>query len=48
MDEVSELCRCNWEEVFRMGAVEFLNLICYKRDKVEKQRQDLEKWKRTH
>lgn len=31
-----------------MGAVEFLNIICYKRDKAEKQRQEVEKWKRTH
>jgi hypothetical protein len=31
-----------------MDAVEFLSIICYKRDKVAKDKEELEKWKRSH
>lgn len=48
VDRVSETCRCSWEEVWRMAAVEFLNIICYIKDKVAKEKEDIEKWKRGH
>jgi len=31
-----------------MTAMEFLNIICYSRDKAENDRQKIEQWKRTH
>jgi hypothetical protein len=30
------------------SAVEFLNTLCYRIDKAARERQALEKWKRTH
>ena len=48
VDEVSETCRCSWDDVWKMDAVEFLSIICYKRDKAAKDKEELEKWKRTH
>ena len=29
-------------------AIEFLNILAYRKDKDEKQRADVERWKRTH
>lgn len=48
VDAVSETCRCPWSEVWGMGAVEFLNLLCYRRDRAERDRRALEEWKRRH
>lgn len=31
-----------------MSAIEFLNIICYKRDKIAKDKEEIEKWKRGH
>lgn len=31
-----------------MSALEFLNMICYHNDKVEKQNKEIDKWKMTH
>lgn len=31
-----------------MTALEFLNIIAYRKDKMEKEKEDLEKWKKTH
>ena len=48
VDEVSETCRCSWDDVWHMSAIEFLNIICYRRDKAAKDKEELEKWKREH
>ena len=48
VDDVSETCRCSWDDIWRMSAIEFLNLICYRKDKIAKDKEELEKWKRTH
>lgn len=48
VDAVSETCRCPWSEVWAIGAVEFLNLLCYRRDRAERDRRALEEWKRRH
>ena len=48
VDYVSETCRCSWDDVWHMSAIEFLNIICYKRDKTAKDKEELEKWKREH
>ena len=31
-----------------MTALEFLNVVCYARDKQEMRRREIEKWKRRH
>jgi hypothetical protein len=31
-----------------MAAIEFLNIICYRRDKAAREREELERWKRSH
>ena len=48
IDAVSETCRCPWETVWAMSAVEFLNILCYRKDKNEKEKMEIEKWKRAH
>ena len=48
VDDVSETCRCSWDDVWKMSAIEFLTIICYKKDKVAKMKEDIEKFKRGH
>lgn len=48
MDAVAELTRTPWADVWRMSAVEWLNYECYRRDKAEHEKAELEKWKLTH
>lgn len=31
-----------------MSAVEFLNILCYRKDKNEKEKMEIEKWKKAH
>ena len=31
-----------------MSAMEFLNIICYRRDRAERDRIELERWRRRH
>lgn len=48
MDAVSETCRCSWDDVWRMTALEFLNILSYRKDKLEKQKRDIEAWKQRN
>jgi hypothetical protein len=48
VDAVSETCRCSWDDVFRMTAIEFLNILSYRKDKMEKEKAELEEWKRRN
>ena len=48
VDAVSETCRCSWDDVWQMSAIEFLNILAYRKDKIAKEKEDLEKWKRSH
>lgn len=48
MDAVSETYRCSWDDVFRMSAIEFLNILSYRKDKMEKEKAELEEWKRRN
>ena len=48
VDAASETCRCSWEEVMRWSAIEFLNILSYRKDKIAKEKEDIERWKRTH
>lgn len=40
--------RTDWDTVYRMSAIEFLNVICYIRDKTEEERAAMEKWQKKH
>lgn len=31
-----------------MTAMEFLNILCYRNDKIAREKEEIEKWKRTH
>jgi hypothetical protein len=31
-----------------MAALEFLNIIAYRKDKLAREKEELEKWKKTH
>ena len=48
VDAASETCRCSWDEVMRWSAIEFLNILSYRKDKIAKEKEDIEKWKREH
>ena len=48
VDAASETCRCSWDEVMRWPAIEFLNILSYRKDKIKKEKKDIEEWKRTH
>lgn len=40
--------RCSWDEIYRKPALEFLNILSYRKDKIEKENEEIEKFKRTH
>lgn len=48
VDRASETLRCSWDEVWAKPAVEFLNILAYRRDKDAREREAVEKWRRTH
>lgn len=48
VDRVSQTMRTDWDTVYRMPAIEFLNVICYIRDKTEEERAAMEKWQKRH
>ncbi len=48
VDAVSELVRCPWNDVWEMNVMEFFNLLSYRKDKIEHDRNELEKWRRMH
>ena len=40
--------RCPWADVWEMPAIQFLNVLAYRKDKVEWEKEAMERWKRTH
>jgi hypothetical protein len=40
--------RCSWDEVWQMPAIEFLNVLCYRKDKEAREKEAAERWKKTH
>lgn len=48
MDLVSETLRCEWDKVWRMSVLEFLNIIAYRKDKAEEDKKQIERWKKTN
>ncbi|MBQ2190103.1 MAG: hypothetical protein II452_04465, partial [Paludibacteraceae bacterium] len=48
IDAVSETYRCSWEAATAMSVTEFLNVYCYRNDKIaEKERQE-QLWRAQH
>lgn len=45
---VVDVTRERMSEVWRMNIVEFLNLLCYIKDRNEHQKQMMEKWKKEN
>lgn len=48
IDNVSDLTKDKWDDVFKKSIYEFFNLISYLKYKNRKQKEQIEKWKRTH
>lgn len=48
VDNVASITHLDWNKVMEMHIIEFLNINCYIRDKNEYEKQQMEKWKRTH
>ena len=40
--------RVSWDKVFEMPVLEFLNMICYRRDKAEEEKRQIEQWKKKN
>lgn len=40
--------RCSWDEVAAKPCMEFLNILCYVKDKRAREKEELERWKKTH
>ena len=48
VDTVSNTVQESWDKVFEMKIREFLNILCYSRDKAEYERKKIEEYKRKH
>ena len=48
MDLVSETMRMSWDDVLKGTALEFLNVVCYARDKREREQEEIKKFKRNN
>ena len=40
--------RCSWDEVWNKPALEFLNVLAYRKDKDENERRAIERWRKSH
>ena len=40
--------RRDWDTVFKMSILEFLNVIAYRRDKAEEDKRQIELWKKRN
>lgn len=40
--------RVDWDRVYKMPALEFLNVICYRKDKAVEDRRALDEWKKKN
>ena len=48
VDIVSETLRISWHEVLKISVIEFLNVAAYRKEKNRKEKEALEKWKRSN
>lgn len=40
--------RTDWDMVYKMPAMEFLNVVSYIKDKTEEEKREIEKWKKRN
>lgn len=40
--------RISWDETLKLSALEFLNVLAYRRDKLAKETDEIERYKREH
>jgi hypothetical protein len=40
--------RTSWDYVWKMTAIEFLNIICYRKDRAEEEKKQIEKWRKSN
>ena len=48
VDRVSQTMRTEWDKVYKMPAMEFLNVVSYIKDKTEEEKREIEKWKKRN
>lgn len=48
IDEVGELTRDKWDDVFKKNIYEFFNLVAYLKYKNKRRKEQIEKWKQAH
>ena len=48
VDRVSQTMRTDWDRVYKMPAMEFLNVVSYIKDKTEEEKREIEKWKKRN
>lgn len=46
IEQVSDLTKETWDNVFQMNVVEFLNIMCYIKDKKAMEKNEIDKFKR--
>lgn len=48
VDNVGQLTRDKWDDIFEKNIYEFFNLLSYLKYKNNRQKEQIEKWKRSH
>lgn len=48
IDQVAEITHNNWDTVLKMGVIEFLNILCYIREKNNWEKESRERYMRQH
>lgn len=48
VDRVSETIRESWKVVFDMGVMEFLNILCYSKDKAAFEKKQIDDYVKKH
>ena len=48
VDRASETMRCSWDDIFNKPAIEFLNVLCYRRDLDAAKKAEIDRYKLTH
>jgi len=48
VDRAAETMRCEWDKVWQMPAVEFLNVLAYRKDRDAREREAIKQFERTH
>lgn len=48
VESVSDLTKDKWDDVFTKNIYEFFNLLAYLKHRNQKQKEMIDKWKRSH